>query len=255
TEDGLFLLGAGLASVLLCVLALVMAAALSRSTHAFVLAVFAVLTTVLSVSLAAGLTFNSASEEGQRFFVAPFVAALIPVVVLGAALRWGPLARGLVVLGLSVPTAHTLYFQKADHEIMHESWAEAGPRNAWVPESLFDVDCRSRAGAHLGETLRPVYMDRAGYYLYSTCRPVFAAGGVTAPWPMKVNSHPEPLDQLHDLAIMNDGARFDAICRVDGRRDSLCARVAADASRCSPEGTMFLRCPITDADRAAVGAP
>ena len=255
TEDGLVLLGAGLAPVFLCVLALVIAAALSRSRPAFVLAVFGAVATVLSVSLATGLTFNSASEEGQRFFVAPFVAALIPVVVMGAVLRWGPVARGLVVLALAVPAVHTLYFQKADHEIMHQSWAEAGPWNAWVPESLFDVDCRRRAGAHLGEQLRPVYLDRAGYYLYSTCRPVFLAGGATAPWPMKVNSHPEPLDQLRDLAIMSHGASFEAICRVDGHRDVLCSRVAADASRCTAEGSMFLRCPVTDADRAAVGAP
>jgi hypothetical protein len=174
------------------------------------------------------------------------------VALLGS-LRTTSVARGLLLLGLGVPSVYTLYFNRYETETLHASGYEAGPHNPSFPESLFDVNCRTVAGARLGQRPRPVYVDAAGYYLYATCRPVFTPGGYPPQWPVKIYAHLGPAEQLRELGPM--GGDAEAICRVDSKRDAVCLRVTASAT-CRTEGTLFLRCPVSAEDRSAIlGTP
>jgi hypothetical protein len=254
SEEGHFLLLIAIGPIVACWLALAVAVLVTRSRRARGLVLFGAAVTLLCLGLATMLTINKDVEEGQRFFVAPFAATIVPVVGLLGLVRTSAVARALLVLGLGIPSAYTLYFCRWETETLHATGYAAGPANPIIPESLFDVNCRAAAGAHLLDPPRPVYVDKLGFYLFSTCRPVFNPGGYSPQWPVKIFPHLEPLAQLRELgAIGGDG---EAICRVDAKRDAVCARVASQPGRCRAEGTFFVRCPITAEDRAALlGTP
>jgi len=254
SEEGHFLLFIAIGPVVACWLALAASAVAARSRGVGRLVLFGAVVTVVSMGLATTLTVNHAVQEGQRFFEAPFAATLVPVIALVGALRPTAFTRGLLLLGLGIPSVYTLYFNRYETTTLHASGYESGPSNAVFPDDLFEVDCRRVAGAHLGERARPIYVDAAGYYLYTTCRPVFTPGGVPPQWPVKIYAHVTPVEQLREIGPL--GGDTEAICRTDSKRDALCARVAAVPARCTVEGTAFLRCPVSPEDRAAVlGTP
>ena len=236
--------------VVACWLALTATALASRSKAFARLVLFGGAVTLLSMGLATTVTVNHATQEGQRFFEAPFAATLVPVIVLLGALRTTSLTRGLILLGLGIPSVYTLYFNRYMTGKLHGSVYEARPDNPLYPDDLFDVDCRTVAGARLGERPRPIYVDAAVYHLYATCRPVLTPGFAPPQWTVNTFAWVLPVEQLRRLGPL--GGDTEAICRVDGTRDALCARVAAKPARCGGEGTAFLRCPVSPEDRAAV---
>jgi hypothetical protein len=234
--------------VLACGLALAITWMRRRDTGVGRLLAFGAVVTSLCVVLGTCLTVNNSPAEAQRFFVAPFIATLVPAVALLGGVRRSAAARGLLVLALGVPAICTVYFNGREAEEMRTKGYYGGPHNSQIPESLFDVDCRRAAGARLSDRPRPVYVDEAGFYLFAVCRPLFAPGESRG-WPLKMSPHLDPVTQLRELGTV-------AFCRSDDKRDVVCKRLTADPTRCVAEGTAFLRRPISAEDRTAlVGAP
>lgn len=210
---------------------------------------FGAVVTSLCVVLGTCLTVNGSPAEAQRFFVAPFIATLVPAVALVGIVRRSTVARGLLVLALGVPAICTVYFNGREAEEMHTKGFYGGPHNSLIPESLFDVNCRRATGARLSDRPQPVYVDQTGFYLFAVCRPLFAPGESRG-WPLKMSPHLDPLTQLRELAPM--GGDTVAFCRADDKRDVVCRHLTAEPGRCVAEGAQFLRCPITAEDRAAL---
>jgi hypothetical protein len=241
-----------LGPVLACALALAITWMRGRDGGVGRLVTFGVVVTLMCLVFATCLTVNNSPAESQRFFVAPFIATLVPSVALLAVVGRSAVARALMIAGLGIPAIYTVYFNRHEAEEMHEKGFYGGPHNALIPESLFDVDCRKATGAQLTDRPRPVYVDQTGFYLFAVCRPLFAPGESRG-WPLKMSPHLDPVTQLRELGPM--GGDTEAFCRADAKRDVVCARLTATPGRCVAEGSAFLRCPITAEDRAALVPP
>lgn len=207
-----------------------------------------------SCLLALHVRVNGASSESQRFFVAPFLVTLLWGLLHLDRMPPRSLARTLVLLGLAVPPIFSLWWLREIAPDYMRAYEET-EANPWAKETTYGLDCRRVAGARLGERPRPTYVDSYQHYVFTSCRPIFGPGRPQPPWTTKTLPRFESREQLRELAAMVGNADLDAICAAapGSRRDPVCAHaLARGRDRCTPEGTRFLRCPLSPSDRAAI---
>jgi hypothetical protein len=198
-----------------------------------------------------GLTtvdMNGAPPESHRFLTAALF--LFPLFGVLAFDGWAPgtLARTLVLGALTLGAGSTLLWvsHDRDHPTPEANFRQRGP-------NLHMMDCRAIAGARLGQKPEVTYVESTVFYAYAGCRPTFAAGQRLSYWAMK--QFPAfgatALGEL-DTELLPRGAPVDAVCPV-GRRDvdPVCAHALAHAA-CTPDGTDFVRCPLSAGDRKAI---
>jgi len=210
-------------------------------------------TAALSVASIVGLTtidVNGAAPESHRFLTAALF--LFPVLGVLALDRWsvGTFGRTLVLAALVLGAGSTLL------------WLSHYPRHP-TPETYFQQrgenlhasNCRELAGARFWQTPAVTYVESSVFYAYVGCRPSFVAGKRADYWAMKQRptSGLTALKQIdHEMAA--PGATVDAVCpagRAPDDVDPVCAWALAHAA-CTPDGTAFLRCPLSPADRRAI---
>ncbi|MDP9035297.1 MAG: hypothetical protein M3O50_10860 [Myxococcota bacterium] len=235
--------------VLGCIgIALIVARRPSRPLLSLLL--FAVAVPLACALLGTHIRVNGQSvAEVQRFFVVPFFAVVVVGLLLLPQAPPGS-AGSLFVLGsIVVPAVFSLYWRIAIvPQILNRESTHA--------DDFLDIDCRHAAGARLGDRAQPMYVESSVYALYTSCRAVFSPGGVDPPWPINVFPHFVSSEQLPELdaAMLGRDQTSPAVCRADsgGPSDPVCARLLQHPSACTPDGTRFVRCPLTPADRAAL---
>ena len=126
-------------------------------------------------------------------------------------------------------------------------------------KNLHTSDCRALAGAAFGQQPSVTYVESSIFYAYTGCRPSFVAGmRRTKYWTRKEypNLGPAGFQQLDREMVPADSV-VDAICPA-GRQphdmDAVCSFAVAH-TQCAPEGSDFLRCPLTPANRRAIVGP
>jgi len=212
-----------------------------------------------------GLTaveINRSPPESHRFLT----AALFMFPVVGVlALDWWPpgtLRRVFVFGALALGAFSTLLW--LSHYPKHptpERWfRQHGP-------GLHSESCRTTAAARLGQTPALVHVDANVFYSYAGCRPTFVAGKRGSQFEMKLRPTLglDGFRQLDRETLKPDEA-IDAICpaptatapgsgpaSASGDVDAVCGYALARAhARCEPEGSAYVRCPLSPADRRAI---
>jgi hypothetical protein len=207
----------------------------------------------LFVASFVGLTaveINQSPPESHRFLT----AALFVFPVVGVlALEWWPpgtLRRVFVFGALGLGGFSTLLW--LSHYPKHptpERWfRQRGP-------GLHDESCRTTAGARLGQTPAPIYVESSVFYSYAGCRPTFVAGKRGSQFEMKLRpTMGLPGFQQLDREMLKPDQPVDAVCpagRPHGDVDPVCAYALTHA-HCEPEGTAYVRCSLSPADRRAI---
>src|SRR4029079_13029441 len=111
-------------------------------------------------------------------------------------------------------------------------------------------------GAPVGQQGAGAYGEASVFYAYTGCRPSFVAGMRRTPyWARKEYPKlgPAVFQQLDGELLAADAA-VDAICPTGRQRhdmDAVCSYAVAHA-KCAPEGSDFVRCPLTPADRHVI---
>ncbi len=210
----------------------------------------AFLSALTAVSIA-GLTvveINHAPPESHRFLTAALF--MFPVFGVCAFDWWAPgtARRALVLGGLTLGAFSTVL------------WLSHYPRHP-TPETYFRQrgenlhasDCRALAGARFGQTPELVYVESSIFYAYAGCRPSFLPGfRATKYWAIKL----KPVLGVNGLRQMDremvpPADALPAICpakRSGDDVDPVCA-YARRHGTCAPEGTEYVRCALTPADR------
>ena len=219
------------------------------------LLVFAVALAVVSIVGLTTVDVNNGPPEGHRFLTAAiFLFPLVGVLSLDRWWRPGSLGRTLVLAALMLGGGSTVL------------WLSHYPRHP-TPETHFrqrgqnlhTADCRALAGARFGQKPAVTYVESSVFYAYAGCRPSFVAGERrTKYWTRKeyptLGTH--ALREL-DREMAPPDATVDAVCptgRAPGDVDQVCAYALAHTA-CAPEGTDFVRCPLSPADRRAILGP
>jgi hypothetical protein len=221
----------------------------SRGLIAFLAALTAVSIVGLTV-----VEINHAPPESHRFLT----AALFMFPVFGVlALPWwapGTARRALVLAGLTLGAFSTVLWLShyPRHPTPQTYFQQRG-------ENLHASDCRALAGARFGQSPELVYVEASIFYAWSGCRPSFLPGfRATKYWVIKL----KPVLGLSGLRQMDremvpPDAILPAICpakRGGDDVDPVCAYARRHGS-CAPEGTEYVRCALTPADRTKlVGA-
>jgi len=122
-------------------------------------------------------------------------------------------------------------------------------------QNLHASNCRELAGARFWQTPAVTYVESSVFYSYVGCRPSFVAGKRADYWAMKQRptSGLTALKQI-DGEMAAPAATVDTVSpagRAPGDVDPVCAWALAHAS-CTPDGSAFLRCPLSPADRRAI---
>jgi hypothetical protein len=195
---------------------------------------------------------NGGPPESHRFLTAAlFVFPLVGVLRLDGWWRPGTLARTVVlaalVLGAGSTTLWLSHYKK--HPTPETYFRQRG-------KDLHGTSCRALAGARFGQTPALTYVEASVFYAYAGCRPSFVAGERrTKYWSRK--EYPtlgaNALRQL-DAEMLPAGAPVDAVCpagRKPGDVDPVCAYALARPG-CVPEGSEYVRCPLSAADRKAI---
>jgi hypothetical protein len=214
---------------------------------AFVVALFAISTFGLTC-----VQMNNAPPESHRFFTASlFMTPLLGLLVLPrlrtGSLPWTSIVAGLVLGGLSTVLWWSHYSR--GHATPEWYFQQKGKTN------LHETNCREAAGARLGDRPRPTYIETWTFYSYVGCRPSFVGGRTNSYWAVKI----APLVGLPALQDLDrEQARpdetIDAICPAGwaaSKLDAVCSYAVTHA-KCEPQGTDFVRCPLTPADRTAL---
>jgi len=215
----------------------------SRGLTAFLSALTAVSIVGLTV-----VEINHAPPESHRFLTAALF--MFPVFGVLAFDWWAPgtARRALVLGGLTLGAFSTVL------------WLSHYPRHP-TPETYFrqrgenlhSSDCRALAGARFGQTPELAYVESSIFYAYAGCRPSFLPGfRATKYWIIKLKPVPgvAGLRQM-DREMVPPGAALPAICpakRSGDDVDPVCA-YARRHGACAPEGTEYVRCTLTPADR------
>jgi len=219
------------------------------------LVVFALALTVVSIVGLTTIDVNGGPPEGHRFLTAAIF--LFPVVGVLCLDRWwrpGSLGRALVLAGLMLGGGSTLLWLShyPGHPTPEAHFRQRG-------KNLHTSNCRELAGARFGQKPAVSYVESSIFYAYTGCRPSFAAGDRrTKYWQRK--EYPtlgtRALREV-DREMVPAVATVDAVCpagRGPGDVDEVCA-YALTRTACVPEGTDFVRCPLSPADRRAILGP
>jgi hypothetical protein len=255
SHEGRIALAFDVLPALACLLALAWTSKAGQGAWGIVLACAAMLAATVVLSLHVRLNGDMKGYELHRLFVAPYVWTLLCTLLYLPRMPPESIPRFAAILGVFVPSLFGLRWLRevAPKELAIYRENDANP---WAKESPANLDCRSVAAAHLGERAQPTYVDASLHYVFTSCRPIFGPGRVQS-WTMKTVPEFESIPQLRalDADAEASGARFDAMCGADprARRDAVCAyAVDHHPGECRAEGTRFLRCPLSSADRAAI---
>ena len=219
-----------------------------RPTRGFI--AFTAALAVLSIVGLTTLDINGAPPESHRFLTAAlFLFPLFGVLDFD---RWPPgsLGRTLVMSALTLGAISGLFW--LSHSPRH-------PTPEWYfqqrGQNLHTCNCRTIAGAERAQAPAVTYVESSVFYSYVGCRPSFVAGKRSDYWAMKQRptTGAAGLQQL-DTQMVDPNAAVDAICptgRPPGDVDSVCVYALAHTT-CTPEGTDFVRCPLSPTDRRAI---
>ena len=196
---------------------------------------------------------NGMSAESHRFVTAALW--IFPAVGVLAFDWWPPatMRRVLVLGALGLGGFSTLLWLShyRSHPTPERWFRQRG-------QGLHDASCRTFAGAHLGETPALVYVESSVFYSYAGCRPTYVAGKRGA-WHLEMKLRPTlGLDSFRQLdrEMLKPDEPIDAICpagRPAGDVDPVCGYALSHVA-CTPEGSSYLRCPLSPSDRRAVVA-
>jgi hypothetical protein len=198
---------------------------------------------------------NNAPVESHRFltaalFITPLMGLLVATRLPAGSLPWTSIVAGLVVGGMSTILWASHYAN--GHATPQWYFQQKGKTN------LHETNCRESAGSRLGDKPRPTYVESRTFYAYVGCRPSFVAGKGLGIWVLKY----APVVgiaglQNVDRELAKPDETIDAICPSGWAvkdLDPVCAHVMTHA-KCEAQGTDFMRCPLTPADRTLLGGP
>jgi hypothetical protein len=247
SRDGLVVLITDFFPFLMAVLGLALFARSQRDRRHGAMLVFAAAPIVLTFLALTHVEVNGTGTEAKRFFVAPCFVALTLATLWFSQMPRRSLSRAMVVVALTVPAACTVFWLIDLCPIEVGAWRLRGPFEK-TERGAYGFDCRTIAGAELGQSPTVSYIDTAAWYRYAACSPVYAPGTALSPWRMKVASkgQRDPKSQLPDVERMVSAqSDVPAYCLSGGTSsDPVCAYAVAHAS-CAPNGSDFVRCILT----------
>jgi hypothetical protein len=221
------------------------------------LALFYAVALAAALLLFTCLEIDHAPIESHRWVTLPFILAplLATVWLVEAARSRGPAAVAAgwpavviyVALGLgAISTVEWLASGVALRECRrHQNFDGYG-----AAARFYDVGCRARAGATLGEATRVTYVESAGAYLYTGCRPTFIAGPPSSLHVVKVG-RPQfgrgAIDEI-DRNMLPAGAPLDVACLAEASSsDPVCGH---DRGPHGAAGSAFETRTLSAAERA-----
>lgn len=238
--------------LLACGAALALLAVRLRSSAQAAVAVLVWSLIVVSECLLLRVEVNHDGAESQRYMTAPFSACFVFTVLFLHRMPRGSIGSLLALLGVAVPAIYSVYWIR---EISPNSMSGLKDTATASGAKLSDVDCRSTAGAHLGDVARAAYVESSEYYSVAACRPIFNSGQRWR-WSVPIFPTTEPIPQLRalDESLWQPGEAGEAFCLRDEAvaSDPVCRQALRARSSCQPEGARYLRCPLTPADREAL---
>jgi hypothetical protein len=207
--------------------------------------------TAISVVGLTVVEINHAPPESHRFLTAALF--MFPVFDVLAFDWWAPgtARRALVLAGLTLGAFSTVlwlsHYKK--HPTPETYFRQRG-------ENLHDSNCRALAGAGFGQSAELVYVESSIFYAWAGCRPSFVPGyRATKYWVIKL----KPVLGVSGLRQMDQemvpaAAALPAICPANRSDvDPVCSYARAHGP-CAPEGSAFVRCSLTAAQRRAISA-
>ena len=119
-------------------------------------------------------------------------------------------------------------------------------------ERFYDVGCRARAGARLGEKTRVSYVEPAGLYLYAGCRPTFVAGPSASLQKIKVGrpQFGRPAIEEIDRNMLSPEAPLAVACLSGVPSSDLVCGHGLARRACDKAGSAFETCTLSAPERA-----
>ena len=248
TSDGKTALFYDFLPMLACAMALVLVAVRLRSRPHAAIAAFAWALIGLCAFFLTRVEINHDGPESARFVAGPLFACVALALMYLHRFPRGSFGSALVLLGVFVPACYGLYWTHEAAPVDMVLFKDNIPT-----DRLNDLDCRAVAGARFGEQAKPAYVETEQFFHVTACRPVLTFGELTPNWTVRVKPAYEPIPQLSGLDANLVGRRenLDAICfrEASTKSDPVCTRALQTPSRCRPEGSRYLRCELTPADR------
>lgn len=217
-----------------------------RATAALLL--FAGTVVTAGSALALRIDINGDATEAHRFFVAPLLSSAVLVVLVLPEMLEGTSEVALAVLAAGAPLVCSVYWIR---EIAPQYMA---PQKASAERStnVFATNCRDAADAHFFDHPRAVYVAASIFERYVGCRPVFSPARTDASWTTKINplTNAKPQLTAMESSATDPAEEFTAICPPKNvSADAVCAVAARVRTSCRDEGTDFVACPLTRAQR------
>ncbi len=240
--------------LLACALALSLLALRLRSRPHVAVAALVWSLIVVSAVLLLRVEINKQGTESQRFLMAPFFGGVVLAALFLDRMPRGSFMASMALLGIAVPSAYSMYWiYEEGPRVLDGLKSQDPPTGSSI--RLFDVDCRATVDAHFGDRPLVAYVESTEYPFVASCRPIFQLGEHYG-WAIAQHSVTIPIPQLSNLDtfLVPRGQELDAICLRDreATSDAVCKRALRVRTSCRPEGSRYLRCPLTQADRDAL---
>lgn len=194
--------------------------------------------------------------ENHRFWIAPMLALpVLGMYIVREAKDVFP--KFLVVSGLVAGALSSLAW-------IYNPQTRASfctqPSRYKSPYDFYKVDCVKHAGASLGGSATPTYLEEAAAYLYAGCHPTFTAGPTHRVWKdTAIGAASSGMAALRDIDknMLAKDAPLDVVCKQRGSKDPIC-QAARDVGQCQKLGRELERCVLPAGERARLlggGAP
>ena len=181
--------------------------------------------------------------ENHRFWTAPMLA--MPILGLYVAREAkDAFPKFLVVLAVGASALSSLAW--VENPQSRKSFCTQ-PSRYKSPYDFYKVDCLKHAGASLGGSTVPTYLEAEAAYLYAGCHPTFTAGPTHRVWKNTAigaaSSGLAALRDLHDNMVAKD-APLDVVCLQKRRSKDPVCEAARRVGACSPPGREVERCSL-----------
>lgn len=202
---------------------------------------------------------DNASIENHRFMTAamftfPFVGATwLPWMVKargpGLPSIAGRFAAPLFVVAAGLSAASSLWWMQS---VGKQRWCTK-PKNYGSSDDFFQTNCRSEAGAALGEAPRPTYVEKPIYFIHAGCRPSFTSGPIVKQWALRIGFPEFGQKALTDFHknMLKPEEPLKVVCQAKGSVDPICLAAMQNGS-CKPAGTRLIHCELSGPERAAL---
>ena len=209
---------------------------------------------LVTAALVVRVEINHDSTESQRFFVAPFFAAVVLALVHLDRMPRGSFGSVLVLLGVLVPAVLSINWTTEQASLDMADYLDGRPP---LPDRMFDASTAARTSARifLDKVKSTVRVDSNEFSTSSGAGPFYNSGLACRQLAGAHRPGFDPIPQLRGLDADLVGKDEDLDAPLPRRRQAqryrLRARAVRNRASCRSEGR-YLRCPLSPLDRSAL---